>query len=137
MINLAEGQEKQITVVVSESTVESFISISGDAAPLHVDVAFAQRAGFSGRVVHGALLAAYVSRLVGMELPGRLSVMERMDLAFRQPVYAPCELTIAASVRQISEAVSSVVLDIKIADQSGRIVATGKTWHRLLDEDKL
>ena len=133
MIDLFEGQEKRIKVHISAADVASFTALSGDAAPLHVDRDFARRAGYSEPVVHGALLAAYVSQLVGMEIPGKFSVMERIDLAFRHPCYAPCDLQIVGKVRQISEAVSSVVLDISIQDSTGRAVATGKTWHRILD----
>jgi len=133
MIDLVEGREKRIKLHISESDVASFIALSGDAAPLHTHREFAQKAGYSGPVVHGALLIAYVSRLVGMEIPGRFSILERVDLAFRHPCYAPCDIQIVGKVRQISEAVSSVILDIHVEDSTGKAIATGKTWHRVLD----
>jgi acyl dehydratase len=136
MIDLVEGQEKRIKVHISAADVASFTALSGDAAPLHRDRDFARRAGYSGAVVHGALLIAYVSRLVGMEIPGQFSVLERIDLAFRKPCYAPCDLQLVGKVRQTSEAVSSVVLDISIQDSSGQAIATGKTWHRILDRSE-
>jgi 3-hydroxybutyryl-CoA dehydratase len=136
MIDLVEGQEKRIQVHISAADVTSFIALSGDAAPLHIDRDFAQKARYTGPVVHGALLIAYVSRLVGMEIPGQFSIMERIDMAFRHPCYAPCDLQIVGKVRQISEAVSSVVLDISVQDPTGRAVATGKTWHRILDRSE-
>jgi 3-hydroxybutyryl-CoA dehydratase len=136
MDSLVVGQEHEITVRISEADVAAFAALSGDVAPLHSDVEFARRAGFSGTVVHGALLTSYVSRLVGMDLPGRFSVMERMDIAFRLPCYAPCDLYITGKVRQVSEAVASVVLDITMKDGSGRSVATGKTWHKILDRSR-
>jgi acyl dehydratase len=136
MIDLVEGQERRIKITISRSDVDSFASLSGDAAPLHTDQDFARKAGYSGPVVHGALLVAYVSRLVGMEFPGKFSVLERVDLAFHQPCYAPCDLQIIGKVRQISEAVSSVVLNISLQDLQGRTVASGKTWHRILDRSQ-
>lgn len=136
MIKLAEGQEKRIKIRIPESAIASFVAISGDAAPLHVDPDFAREAGFSGIVVHGALLVAYVSQFVGMEIPGRFSIMERVDLAFRQPCYAPCDLEIIGIVKQISEAVSSVIMGVSIQDEIGGIIATGKTWHRILDRSQ-
>lgn len=117
---------------ISQEDVERFATLSGDKAPLHTDEAFARSHGFSGKVVHGALLAAGVSKLVGMELPGPNAVLERMDLSFRKPVHAPADLRLTGRVRHISEAVQSLTLDITIQDSSEAVVVTGKTWHRIL-----
>jgi len=81
-----------------------------------------------------ALLGAYVSQLVGMFLPGPLSVMERIDLGFRRPCIAPCELHLRAKVRQVSEAVASVVMDVVVSDAEQQVLASGKTWHKILRE---
>ena len=137
MIPFAVGQEHRIVVNLTAKDVERFADVSGDCAPLHTDRDFARRVGFDRPVVHGALLAAYVSRLVGMWLPGPNSVMERIDLSFRQPCYAPCEFHVTGRVRQISEAVSSIVLDITVSDISSRVYASGKTWHRILNQSGL
>jgi 3-hydroxybutyryl-CoA dehydratase len=117
---------------VSTADVEQFAQLSGDQAPLHTDAQFATQAGFEAPVVHGAFLIALLSRLVGMEFPGPGALLERVDLAFRKPCYAPCELVLAAKVRQVSEAVASVILDVEISDARGQVLASGKTWHRIL-----
>jgi acyl dehydratase len=132
---LALGQSHEIAVEVSEADVARYIDLSGDTAPIHTSPAFAQRHGFNAPLVHGAFLAALVSRLVGTGLPGPLAILQRLELAFREPCYAPSTLTLRASVRQVSEAVATVVLDISITDQHGRLIATGKTWHRMLDSE--
>ena len=126
------GQSHKISAPINVGDVENFVALSGDAAPLHTSADFARKAGFDGPVVHGAFLIALVSRLVGMHFPGPNAVLERVDLSFRKPCYAPCELELNASVRQISEAVATIVLDIMISDASG-IIASGKSWHRILE----
>lgn len=118
---------------ISQQDVEQFALLSGDNAPLHTDATFARQHGFSDKVVHGALLAAGISKLVGTELPGSNAILERMDLFFRNPVYAPADLKLTGRVRHISEAVQSLILDITISDSSGAVVVTGKTWHRVLN----
>lgn len=132
-LGFEEGQESTVSFRVTEADVESFARLSGDVAPIHLDSEFARRHGFASKVVHGAMLAAGVSKLVGLEMPGSLGILERMDISFRAPVYAPADLTITGRVRQISESVRSIILDIKICDSAGSPVATGKTWHRILD----
>jgi 3-hydroxybutyryl-CoA dehydratase len=127
-------QEHCLVLRVSPEDVREFSELSGDRAPLHIDHEFATKHGFEGTVVHGALLGSYVSQLVGMFLPGPLSVMERMDLGFRRPCIAPCELHLRAKVRQVSEAVASVVMDVTVSDADGQVFASGKTWHKILQE---
>lgn len=119
---------------VTPEDVRKFSELSGDRAPLHTDHQFATKHGFDGTVVHGLLLGAYVSQLLGMFLPGPLSVMERIELSFRRPCIAPCELHLRAKVRQVSEAVASVVMDIVVADADQQVFASGKTWHKILQE---
>lgn len=131
--SLREGQTHSITVTIGPDDLARYVDVSGDRAPLHVDAEFAQAAGFSGVVVHGAYLMAMVSRLVGMEFPGPRAILERMDIAFRKPCYVPCELKLVATVRQISEAVATIILDIVISNSAGTVLASGKTWHKMLD----
>jgi hypothetical protein len=55
-----------------------------------------------------------------------------MDIAFRKPCYAPCDVKLTATVKQISEAVQSIILEIVISDAGGSMLASGKSWHRML-----
>ena len=127
-----EGETHSITVAITPNDLAQYVRLSGDSAPVHTDAEFAAAAGFAGVVVHGGYLMALVSRLVGMEFPGPRAVLERMDIAFRKPCYVPCEVRLAATVRQISEAVATIILDIVISNSAGTVLASGKTWHRIL-----
>jgi acyl dehydratase len=125
------GDEAALEVEVTAETAAAFTALSGDDAPLHVDAGFARRHGFEGPVVHGALLLAHVSRLVGTRLPGPRSVLQKMELSFREPCYAPCRLRITARVRQVSEAMRTVLLDISV-ERGETLLASGKTAHLIL-----
>jgi 3-hydroxybutyryl-CoA dehydratase len=130
------GLSRSIEVAIRPDDVTRFAALSGDFAPMHTDAAFAKAAGFDGVVVHGAYLIALVSRLVGMEFPGPEAVLERMDIAFRKPCYAPSDVKLTATVKQISEAVQSIILEIAISDTGGSILASGKSWHRMLNAEQ-
>jgi 3-hydroxybutyryl-CoA dehydratase len=125
-------QCKTLVVSVPADAIERFVALSGDAAPLHTDAAFARKAGFKAPVVHGAYLTALVSRFVGMEFPGADAILQRMDIGFHSPCYAPADLTIKGTVAQVSEAVATIVLQINIQDADGGLIASGRTWHRIL-----
>lgn len=126
------GQEAQLEVSLTPDDVRRFAEWSGDRSPLHLDPQFARSHGFDGPVVHGALLTAMVSQLVGMRLPGSLAVLAKMELSFISPCYAPCAIVLKARVRQVSEATSSIVIDVTITTADGRLISAGKTWHKLL-----
>jgi 3-hydroxybutyryl-CoA dehydratase len=132
MMPLSVGDSNQISIAIGSDDIRRFSELSGDTAPLHTDDAFARRHGFDGCLVHGAFLIALVSRFVGTTLPGPNAVLERVDVAFRRPCYAPCAIVIHGQVRQVSEAVSTIVLDIVITSADATI-ATGRTWHKLLE----
>lgn len=125
------GEAARIYLSLPGNAIDEFAALSGDVAPLHMDAGFARQAGFSDRVVHGAHLVALISRLLGTVLPGDSGLLERIDIAFRAPCYAPCDLIVEARVRQVSDAVSSIVLDISVTKSDGDTIATGKTWHRI------
>ncbi|GJL98023.1 MAG: (R)-hydratase [Hyphobacterium sp.] len=80
------GQSAELTRIVDDETVRAFAEVSGDHNPLHLDESFARRTPYRGRIAHGALIASYLSALLGNELPGPGSIFVSMDLGFRHPV---------------------------------------------------
>ncbi|WP_421792572.1 MaoC family dehydratase [Hyphobacterium sp.] len=84
--DLYVGQSAEITRMVEDETVQAFAEVSGDHNPLHLDEAFARKTPYRGRIAHGALIASYLSGLLGNELPGPGSIFVSMDLGFRHPV---------------------------------------------------
>ncbi|PIW30418.1 MAG: (R)-hydratase [Rhodobacterales bacterium CG15_BIG_FIL_POST_REV_8_21_14_020_59_13] len=80
------GQSAEITRLVDDETVRAFADVSGDHNPLHLDEEFARRTPYRGRIAHGALIASYLSALLGNVLPGPGSIFVSMDIGFRSPV---------------------------------------------------
>lgn len=72
----------------SAEQIRRFAEVSGDANPLHVDEAAARAAGFPGRIAHGVLAAAELSRVLGTDAPGPGTVISHLDLAFLRPLVA-------------------------------------------------
>jgi len=123
--DLRVGQRAAFEARVTASDLDRYIALSGDASPLHAERDFARARGFPGRVVHGAYLAALVSRLVGMHLPGRDALVQSMDLAFRAPLTVDAAVRVEGAVDQLSEAVRSAVMKVAITDLAdGRTVAS-------------
>lgn len=85
--DLAIGQSVETLRFVTSEDVEAFARVSRDYNPLHLDETYVATTPFRSRVAHGALVASFISGLIGMELPGPGSVAVSLNLKFRKPVY--------------------------------------------------
>ncbi|MBI1186812.1 MAG: (R)-hydratase [Alphaproteobacteria bacterium] len=84
--DLSVGMAAESEVVVTESVVQAFADVSGDANPVHLDADYAASTPFKERIAHGMLSAAYISALIGMKLPGPGAIYVSQTLSFRRPV---------------------------------------------------
>ncbi len=87
--------------LVEEADVLAFAVVSGDANPVHLDEAYAKTTLMKGRVVHGALLAGFISAVLGAELPGPGAIYLSQTLNFKRPVRIGDDVTVQVTVRAI------------------------------------
>jgi 3-hydroxybutyryl-CoA dehydratase len=123
---LAVGHVERLEVDVTGDDVSAFAALSGDRSPLHVDEAFARQRGFPGRVAHGLLIGAYVSRLVGTRLPGRFGVLQSCELDFRAPLVPPDRIEVTGTVARVSAGTGQITIDVAVRDSAGRLLASGR-----------
>jgi acyl dehydratase len=119
---LKEGQKVSFLRMITEKDVTDFAGLTGDKNPLHMDDAFAQAQGFSGRVVHGALLAGFVSRMVGMHLPGERALLHSLNLKFVSPTYIGDTVRVTATVDHLSPAAGAIGLSVLVENSEGSTV---------------
>lgn len=125
--HLYEGQKASIELEVTAEDIAGFAKLSGDVSPIHVDEAFAHARGFPSCVAHGALLTAFVSRLIGTELPGSAGLLQRLEMQYRKPCFAGDTIRISGELTRKIDAVRTIQISIVIEDQtSGEIIANGK-----------
>ena len=121
---LGEGFRAAVDFSITLEQMRQFAELSGDFNPLHTDDAFAREKGFDGRVVYGALLVAQVSRLIGMELPGRDGVWASVSLDFRKPLYVGQMAQAEGVVDDVSAATGMVRLRLTVRAAS-KVLAKG------------
>ena len=111
---LAEQSAKiEHTYQVTTEVYHAFQSCSGDFNPLHTDVAFAQSKGFSGCVMYGNILNAFISHFVGMLLPTSEVMIQSQDISFHKPVFLNDQISLEATVDTVSEAVGIIEYKLK------------------------
>ncbi len=87
------GQFAERTNEVTDAVIRQFADVSGDSNPVHLDAAGAATTMFKERIAHGMLSAAYISAVIGMDLPGPGSIYISQTLSFRRPVKLGAKVT--------------------------------------------
>lgn len=72
---------------IDDDKIRRFASLSGDANPIHLDDAAGAAAGFRGRIAHGVLVEAELSRVFGTLVPGAGSTYLSTAARFLAPIY--------------------------------------------------
>jgi acyl dehydratase len=123
------------TLVVTGEMIDAFAALSGDTAAIHLDDQHARRAGFTGRVAHGLLLGALVSRVIGTELPGAAGVLHGVSLSFRNPCYVGDLISITVSVREYIASIEVLTMDVRVTRADGTLLAKGQAQSGFLKSD--
>ncbi len=126
------GRTAERKVRITTEMLDQFIAVSGDSSAIHVSEQSANVRGFPNRVVHGMLLGALVSGLIGTQLPGDDGVLQQMQLSFRRPCYAGDEILIRLSVTDFFESIQTMLINIKITKEPNVVLATGQAQSGLV-----
>jgi len=121
--DLAVGASAAFDVVVTEEMLDGFAAISGDHNPLHMDAAFGQASGFSGRVVFGLLTASFYSQLIGIHLPGKHALLHGIDVEFKSPAYIGDRLSVSGEIIYLNDAYHRLEVKARIVNQNGKVVS--------------
>jgi acyl dehydratase len=119
------GLQKKFSVTITESMVEAFADLSGDFSPIHMNDDYAKTTTFGKRVVHGMLLASFLSRIDGMYLPGKHALYFSQSVDFRSPCFIGDIVTVSSTVIDKSEATKILKIKSDIINQNGEIVLSG------------
>ena len=84
--DLKIGMSARLERLVDDTVIRQFAEVSGDHNPVHLDEAFAKGTRFGARIAHGMLGGAFISAVLGMQLPGPGTVYLSQTLTFRRPV---------------------------------------------------
>ena len=89
-------------------------------------IAFAKEQGYENKVVFGLLTTAFVSRLVGVLLPGRYCLLQGIDLKYTRPVYVGDILIVKGVVDELHPSVQRMSVKVEIVNQNEKKVVKGK-----------
>ncbi len=119
------GLKKNFSVKITKLLITEFAEISGDFNPLHIDEKYAKTTVFGKPICHGMLLASFLSRLVGMYLPGKNALYFSQSLNFQNPCYIDDEVIVEGEV--VDKSASTRIISIKttIKNQANECLLDG------------
>ena len=132
---LSVGQTAEVSHVVGAADIEAFAAVSGDYNPVHMDEAFARSTPFGGRIAHGMLSAAYISAVLGNDLPGPGSIYLSQSLRFRRPVKIGDPVTAKVTVKALDEAKGHATFET-VCLVNGKTVVDGEALIMVPRRDK-
>ena len=123
---MEEGSIFKFDYCVTEEIYNGFIALFKDKNPLHTDERFAKEKKFTGKVMHGAILAGFLSHFIGECLPQKNVIVHSYKINYKKPVYMNDHLIFEAIVTGIYESVNSVEFKYQFINSSKTLVAKGE-----------
>jgi len=107
-MNIRELEESSSSIIHTyKVTPEVYYSFQ------RTDQKYASDKGYTGTVMYGNILNAFISHFVGMLLPSREVMIQSQDINFHKPVYLNDEIQLEARIEQVSEAVNIIIYKLK------------------------
>jgi len=120
------GNAAEFTKTISESDVYVFAGITGDLNPAHINEEYAKNTFFKTRIVHGMLLAGFISAVMGNKLPGPGTIYIKQELHFLAPVYMGDTVTARAELVETIPAENRARFKTTCLNQVGTVVLDGE-----------
>ncbi len=124
--NLHVGDSAYFQKTMTDADVIIFAGVSGDQNPVHINEAYACDTIFGKRIVHGGLVSALFSTVLGTQLPGCGSIYMRQDSKFIKPVFIGDTIKAVCTIKEIIEEKNRVILETIAYNQNGDVVVTGE-----------
>jgi acyl dehydratase len=113
--------------MITEKMVSDFSIISGDFNPLHMDENYAAKTKFKKRVCHGMLLSSFLSRLIGMYLPGKNALYFSQTVNFVSPAFINDSITVKGEIIDKSDATKIITVKTSIMNQKNELLLNGES----------
>ena len=124
--DLKVGQEEYFTITITEEMMQQFLDLSGDVNPLHNDKEFAVEQDYQDKVVYGLLTTSFISKLVGVLLPGKYCLLQGIDVKYVRPVYVGDILIVKGIIDELHASVKRAVIKVERQNQDEKKVVKGK-----------
>lgn len=118
--------KESFSKTISESDVYLYAGITGDFNGVHINEEKAKNGIFGERIVHGMLVAGFISTVIGTKFPGEGTIYMEQDVKFLLPVKIDDTVTAQVELVEIINAEKGVLkLNTEVINQKGELVISG------------
>ena len=125
------GFKKKTKIKVSKKLLDQFVSLSKDRNPIHLNKKFAQKYDFKNRIVHGMLIGSFYSKFIGVDFPGKYSLILEICIKFNKPVFIGDILTIEGKITSLNKAYKIANLNLVTKNQLNKKVSSSEIIVKL------
>ena len=125
---LQEGDHAELTRVVADDDIASFVDAVGDYNPVHSDPAYAATTIFKTPIAPGIFTAGLISAVIGTTLPGPGAIYLSQSLKFMKPVFAGDTITARVTIAEVIRDRNRIRLQTVCVNQRGEEVLSGEAW---------
>lgn len=125
------GDQFKETRQITFDDVKQFAEVVGDKNPIHLDKEFAEASSFKGRIVHGAFLFGFISKILGVDFPGAGSIYLSQEIKFFRPVYVNSSIEIILEIVEIDTEKKRFKINTNINNTEGKPCVKGQAliWY--------
>lgn len=129
------GFSAESSQVVTAEDVDLLGKISGDYNPLHFDEEYIANTPFRRRIVHGLFCQGLISKIIGMDMPGKGTVFISEEIKFLNPVYIGDTITAKVEISRIWIKTRKIKVSFNCKNQKGKKVVEGSALLKVLPEE--
>ena len=114
------------TQAVTPRQLVQYAAVSQDFTPIHYNTAYAQGAGHTDIIIHGALKTAILSEWL-TDWAGGVSALKSLETSYRGIDYAG-QITCTGEIvgKRIEDGIGMVDIDVQFRNADGEVTTPGK-----------
>ena len=122
---ISVGDSATLVRTLKLEDIQLFAAMSGDINPAHLDPEYANSSSFQEVIEHGMWGGAFISNVLGTQLPGPGTIYLDQSLHFARPVTLGDTITVAVKVTGKFEHHHHVTFECECRNQNGLVVIRG------------
>lgn len=118
------GYETEYSTLITEKMVQMFGEVSSDFNPMHFDEEYAKKTRFKGRIAHGMIVGALISRALNDGLGGG-GIYLSQNMKFVNPVRIGDTVRVTIKILAVRKEKGIATVETNAFNQKGEQVVKG------------
>ena len=113
LYKLKEGQSYTEEWMPTHKVLKKYCELSGDYNPIHTDLNAAKKIGKKNIIIHGNLTCSVISKIIGMNFPGKGSLILEQKVFFPNPIFPDDLIRFKFIVKEINAQLNTILISVK------------------------